>query len=575
MTLQRAHGSVFSPAYCGLFLASVSLLGGCVGGIDDAGESMMSGASAEAAVGDAYAITSSNRLVSFEGATGEIVDSMDIVGLGEDDWIVGADFRPADAKLYALARSGKLYAFDLRRAGLVVRATLQADPNDATEPFSELEGEAFGVSFNPVADRLRIIGSGGQNLRVNVDTGAVTTDTKLQRDASFLPAATYSNPFAEACRTQLFVLDRNGGELFLQDPPNDGALSPIATVPGIEDDGAGIELAAAQGGRAGAVAYFPSDDGASVFDLDIRTGELSNGRTLRLDSGERVVALEMTPPAAPPQQARGELLAVNADNELVSFNRGAPGKLCTRAPIDGLEPNESVLGIDVRPADGGLYALGSLGNIYALDTASAAATRRSALRADGSDTTDPFRSLDPRASYGIAFNPVPDRLRVISRGVNLRVNVDTGVTNTDSALSPANMAVPAVAYTNAVAGATSTTLYAIDSARGALARIGADPATTGACPDDTGNPNCGVVSDVGNLGMAGMNDVGGFDIDGGANTSAGWLALTLAPGTSSSLFSVDLATGAVTAPTGVADPTIGGGSPVRGLTLASGLASTP
>ena len=574
-TLQRRYGTSPLATYSGAILAAVALLGGCVGDIDAAGEPMMQGASSPREAGDAYAITSSNRLISFDQATGEIVDAMDIVGLGADDWIVGADIRPADNNLYALARSGKLYAFDLRRAGLLVRATLQADTNDATDPFAELQGEAFGVSFNPVADRLRVIGSGGQNLRVNVDTGAVTTDTALDRDAGFLPAATYSNPFAEACRTQLFVLDRSGGELFLQDPPNDGTLSPVVTVPGIEDVGAGIEIATTQSGRAGAIAYFPSDDGASLFDLDIRTGELSNGRTLRLDSDEHILALDVLPPAEPPQQARGELLAVNADNELVSFNRGAPGKLCTRAPIEGLEPDELVLGVDVRPADGGLYALGSLGNIYTLDPASASATQRSSLRADGSDTTDPFRGLDPRASYGVAFNPVPDRLRVISRGVNLRINVDTGVTNTDSALSPANMAVPAVAYTNAIAGATSTTLYAIDSSRGALARIGGDPATTGACPDDAGNPNCGVVSDVGNLGMAGMNDVGGFDIDGNASASLGWLALTLAPGTSSSLFAVDLATGGVIAPTGVADPTIGGGSPVRGLTLASGLASTP
>ena len=206
-TLQRRYGTSPLATYGGAILAAVALLGGCVGDIDAAGEPMMQGASSPREAGDAYAITSSNRLISFDQATGEIVDAMDIVGLGADDWIVGADIRPADNNLYALARSGKLYAFDLRRAGLLVRATLQADTNDATDPFAELQGEAFGVSFNPVADRLRVIGSGGQNLRVNVDTGAVTTDTALDRDAGFLPAATYSNPFAEACRTQLYVLD--------------------------------------------------------------------------------------------------------------------------------------------------------------------------------------------------------------------------------------------------------------------------------------------------------------------------------------------------------------------------------
>lgn len=559
-------------------LASVALLASaCVGDIDEAGAPMLRGA-APGEGGDSYAITSSNRIISFDGATGEIAYSMDIIGLGGDDRIVGADFRPADAKLYALARSGRIYAFDLRRAALVMRATLKADPNDTSGPFTELEGEAFGVNFNPVSDQLRIIGSSGQNLRVNVDTGEATTDTPLERGAAFLPAATYSNAFAEACRTQLLVLDRSSGELFLQDPPNAGTLSPLTTLAGVAEAGlgAGVELVTAASGRSLVVTYFPSADGASLFDADIRTGELSNGRTLPLDGGERVLALGAPPPTEPPEQARGELLAVDAEDALISFNRGAPGKLCTRAPIEGLGPGEAVLGIDVRPADGALYALGSQGNVYTLDTSSGAATLRSTLRADASDASDAFGGLAPRTSYGVAFNPVPDRLRVVSReGQNLRINVETGVTNTDAPLSPSNLAAAGVAYTNAVAGATSTTLYAIDASRGALTRIGGNPATAGACPDDAGNPSCGVVTDVGMLGMASMNDVGGFDIDGSSSASTGWLAVTLAPGTSSSLLEVDLETGTVRAPPGVADPTIGGAGPVRGLTLASGLVSAP
>ena len=37
----------------------------------------------------------------------------------------------------------------------------------------------YGTDFNPSVDRLRITGSNGINLRVNVDTGAVTIDTPL------------------------------------------------------------------------------------------------------------------------------------------------------------------------------------------------------------------------------------------------------------------------------------------------------------------------------------------------------------------------------------------------------------
>ena len=42
------------------------------------------------------------------------------------------------------------------------------------------EGAMATVDFNPAADRLRIIGSDGTNLRANVDDGKVTKDGSLQ-----------------------------------------------------------------------------------------------------------------------------------------------------------------------------------------------------------------------------------------------------------------------------------------------------------------------------------------------------------------------------------------------------------
>ena len=35
------------------------------------------------------------------------------------------------------------------------------------------------MDFNPVPDRLRVVSDTGQSLRINVDTGAVITDTAL------------------------------------------------------------------------------------------------------------------------------------------------------------------------------------------------------------------------------------------------------------------------------------------------------------------------------------------------------------------------------------------------------------
>jgi hypothetical protein len=80
--------------------------------------------------------------------------------------------------------------------------------------------------------------------------------------------------------------------------------------------------------------------------------------------------MSAAPPATAPEQTPGELLGVSVNHQVISFSRGAPGKLCTQAPIDGLDAGEDVAGIDIRPADGDPYALSSAGNIYTLEVAS-------------------------------------------------------------------------------------------------------------------------------------------------------------------------------------------------------------
>jgi outer membrane protein assembly factor BamB len=549
-----------------LFGLILPLFGVACGGVDST-----DAAEADSAVtADTYAVTSDHRLVHFERQSGAVARIIDITGLAAGDAIIGADYRPADSTFYVVTRNGKLYVMNPDRGALLVRASLGADEADTSDPFSALEGEVFGVNFNPVADRLRVVSNTGQNLRVDADTGATISDSPLDPGAS-IGAATYSNPFSSACRTQLFMFDTSSNALALQDPPNDGTLQPLGVVPMSRGAGSGalIEIVTGDDGRGRALMFWPSDDGATIYDLDVRSGDLSSARALRLRPGESLVGVSARPPAQSPRQALGELLGVSTSNTLVSFNRSAPGQLCTRDPIVGLQPEETVLGIDTRPADGALYALGSAGNVYTLDANTAEATRRATLAADPSDTSQPYVGL-PAGEYGIGFNPVPDRLRVVNRdGLNLRINVDTGATNTDAALSPTSMAVPSVAYTNSFAGATSTALFAIDPSRGVLALIGSNPATAGACPDDTGNPNCGNVSEVGPLGLDDMTDVGGFDIEANPAANLGWLALTQGDRASSALYAIDLVTGAVALPPGVANPTIGGAEPLHGLTLTS------
>jgi hypothetical protein len=518
---------------------------------------------------DTYALTSEGRLVYFERASGDINRSVSVSGLESGESIVGIDFRPADADLYAVSSRANLYIIDTESGDATLKAALAADGADTSDPFAELEGEVFGVNFNPVADRLRVVSSSGQNLRINVDTGATSTDGTLNPGAPSVPAASYTNSFASACRTRLLVIDLDSDGLFLQDPPNSGTLTRLGSLAHPEGAGAwtAFEIVTDDDGTNRAFVAIPTDDGARLYDIDLDNGELLDPRSLRLRSGEALRGVSVAPPEAAPPQAPGEILGVSVDNQLVSFNRGAPGKLCTQAPIEGIG-DEDVLGMDVRPADGDLYALSSAGKLYTIDIRSAEATLRSTLTADAMDMSAPFTAL-PDSDFGVGFNPVPDRLRVVGRdGTNLRINVDTGATTTDAALSPTSMAVHAVAYTNSFAGATSTALFAVDAASAALTLIGGNPATGGACPDDATNPNCGNVTALGPLGVGDLSDVSGFDIAGDPDAAVAFLAVTIGDAASSSLYVVDLASGVATPPPGVANPSIGGGRALRDLTLA-------
>ncbi len=241
------------------------------------------------------------------------------------------------------------------------------------------------------------------------------------------------------------------------------------------------------------------------------------------------------------------VFAIDTDNNLFSFDSAAPSAVLTANFVTGLAQNEVLLGIDFRPATGQLYALGSGNNLYTLNTATAAAT----LVGGGIGTT-----LSGTA-FGFDFNPTVVRIRVVSdTDMNIRLNPITGgLAATDSNLSFAgtdisagkNPSVVGSAYTNNFPGASSTTLYGIDSALDVL--VTQVP------------PNNGTLNTVGNLGLTiNATNLTGFDI---FNVSTAYAALQGSGGTSN-FYTIDLTTGAVSSLVGE----IGGGLGVRDIAVA-------
>jgi hypothetical protein len=493
--------------------------------------------------GDVFALTASNKLVSFDRATpGTIRTTVAITGLQGGDSLVGIDFRPADGVLYGVGSGGRLYTIDTTTGAATLKSTLMADAADTTLPFTALAGTDFGVDFNPVADRLRIVGSSGQSLRINVDTGAVTTDGAINGGAAntAITASAYTNSFAGTGTTTLYGIDSVNDTLYVQNPPNAGTLAtPVAL---------GVDVSNGNG--------FDIDGRINVGYLVATAGGVRNLYTV--NPGAATAAATLVGALGVTEDVRGIAVRATAvstvygltdDARLVAFRATAPNTLTGTVAITGMNSGESLLGIDFRPKDGLLYGLTSAARIVTIDPATGVATAKATLMADAADTTAPFGAIGGTA-FAVDFNPVADRLRVIGNGgQSLRINVDTGATTTDGTINRGGTApvVTAAAYTNSVAGATATMLFDLDSGADVLAL--------------QNPPNDGTLADVGPLGLDTAGD-GGFDIAGGANGLA-LAALRTAAGGASTLYRIDLTTGAATPVNGAADvklSAIGNGS---------------
>ena len=155
-------------------------------------------------------------------------------GLKGDTRLVGIDYRPATGNdgsrgvLYGVGEAGGVYTVDDRSGWAMKRSQLSVP----------LEGKSFGVDFNPVVDRLRIVSDTGQNLRDNVDADNDTlVDGRLTYPAAppaqpmptpamGVAGAAYTNNDADpSTGTTLFDLDAMLDQTVIQAPANAGLLS--------------------------------------------------------------------------------------------------------------------------------------------------------------------------------------------------------------------------------------------------------------------------------------------------------------------------------------------------------------
>lgn len=177
----------------------------------------------------AVGLVNGTTLVMFDTETRAVSGTMDVTGV---DGLAGIDVRPADQWLYGVTLSGEVVTIDTASGEATVKSTL-------SEKLPSYEGAI--VDFNPVADRLRLMGTDGTNHRVNVDDGMVTVDGSLNFEAGDMHegetpavvAAAYTNSLGTPEETKMFDIDATIVALLQQVAPNDGTLKAIGEL-GVE-----------------------------------------------------------------------------------------------------------------------------------------------------------------------------------------------------------------------------------------------------------------------------------------------------------------------------------------------------
>jgi hypothetical protein len=227
------------------------------------------------------ATTSQNQLLTFNARNADRVkDIQAITGLPAGVTLRGIDFRPKTGDLYGVGSDSVVYRVN-PGTGIAIAEGPAFTP--------ALRGRSFGVDFNPVVDKIRVVSDDRQNLRLNVDEGTVLSmDADLNPGMPQVVAAGYENSsfnVTQPAATKLHVVDAASDTLFTQDPPNNGTLTNPRKLKVDVGLNAGFDIAGDD--NMGFLSNAKSGRGSELYTVDITTGKT---RSLgRIGGGKRLV----------------------------------------------------------------------------------------------------------------------------------------------------------------------------------------------------------------------------------------------------------------------------------------------
>jgi hypothetical protein len=232
------------------------------------------------------ATTDSNQLITFNAKDRRIRKLVSIKGLPAGESLVGIDFQPASGALYGVGTNEIVYRIN-ERTGIVF-------PESPTAFTPALNGQSFGIDFNPVVNRLRIVSDADQNLAADADANTVAVNGTLNPAGEQIVGAGYENsqfsPTAPAATT-LHVVGAANDRLYTQNPPAAGTLTNPRNlrVPGSGRLDVGLNVGFDIEGDSG-LGYLTNADprrGTTLYTVDVPTGKAKSlgrigGRSLTL-----------------------------------------------------------------------------------------------------------------------------------------------------------------------------------------------------------------------------------------------------------------------------------------------------
>jgi hypothetical protein len=238
-------------------------------------------------------VRGANTLILFNSANpSAILSSIPITGLAAGEVVRGIDIRPVNGVLYGLATPDGITT--QVRLYTINPTTGQASAVGAAATVAS-GGNFWGMSFDPVDDRVRVVNNGKTNARLHPDTGALAAnDTALSGVTFGVDAIAYDNQVAGAAPATLYGIYFGTGDLVriggpeATPSPNEGAVTTIGPlgVPQAGNTPIGLDWAPA-GNLVAAITA--ASGGTGLYTIDTTTGSASlvgsiGDGTLSIDS---------------------------------------------------------------------------------------------------------------------------------------------------------------------------------------------------------------------------------------------------------------------------------------------------